>query len=258
MIVLQIVTLGFYEFYWLAVQKKYVERTTKDTLPSTNWLIVAAVLMFIYFVFSVWHLFIPGDDVKNELITLSLIVLFGFASIIIHLIWSIFFYIAANKIIGDRVKLVWLIVYLITFRVSSLIAQFYANRKPNPKTKVPSTRFITISVVLLAFAYIIIPIIVTIGMVFYIGQAVYTTNAAIESDALYQEYDRKAIVLDKQYAGCLEALDEDFPVVAIDDTEAKAYLAAYDACEDIRLEQNKAVDDRDARYDELFESSWEI
>lgn len=69
-----------------------------------------------------------------------------------------------------------------------------------------------------------------------------------EKERQVRDQSSKATRLYQEHQACVKKLDEDFK--ALDSTNQDAYQKAYDTCEAIRLEQNKAVD----TYNQLNQS----
>lgn len=57
MILLSIVTLSYYEVYWLVTQKPYLVKKTGAKLPSSWWLIGSAIATIPFYVFFAFLLF---------------------------------------------------------------------------------------------------------------------------------------------------------------------------------------------------------
>jgi hypothetical protein len=250
MILLQIVTLGFYEFYWLSFQKKYLEKKTKKKLPSNKWLLAICILVGVAYAMDVVIYFVPDESWVLILTLFIAVLVLIFAAAIIRFVWVILFLRAASKVLEPRMTFVWLLILHITLGVGHFVAQHYANKKADPKQKAPTRRFIVLSIVSIVLFYFAIPTTAFIIGAVYIGHIVANSQTMLDNDPRYSEFEKKADLLSKQYDGCVEELDATYRVVT--DENVDAYSSAYDACEAIRIEQNKAVDDRDARSNELL------
>jgi hypothetical protein len=84
---------------------------------------------------------------------------------------------------------------------------------------------------------------IVIGLIVAGGIAVWIFIALPHSEKEQQIRNQSAAAdqLYSQHQACVKKLDQDFK--ALDDTNQEAYQKAYDACEKIREEQNKAVDE---------------
>lgn len=69
-----------------------------------------------------------------------------------------------------------------------------------------------------------------------------------EKERQIRDQSSKATQLYQEHQSCTKKLDQDFK--ALDSTNQDAYQKAYDTCEAIRIEQNKAVD----AYNQLSQS----
>jgi len=84
---------------------------------------------------------------------------------------------------------------------------------------------------------------IVIGLIAIGGVAAWIFIALPHSEKEQHMRNQRATAnqLYSQHQACIKKLDQDFK--ALDDTNQEAYQKAYDACEKIREEQNKAVDE---------------
>lgn len=246
MILLSIVTLGFYELYWVITQRQPLMKKTKIPIHSIKWPIAYFATVFVVTVVST-VISILVSDITTLFITLGIAMLLLILSTIARIWWMWSFLKAAERIVQPRVTFGWLIVHLILVSVSVIfIVQYYANKKKTPKQTRPTRRFVVLSIVSIVVIQVIIPIvIVVLSLVPVLSEIV---PPVIDSPEL-QSLNKATYVLDKEYKGCVHQLDIDYPYVTADNQEK--YLVAYDDCEAARIKQNKAVEDYNALYKKL-------
>lgn len=231
MLILSIVTFFIYETYWFATQRKHLVKKTGVKIPSAWWIVVATAGAWL----SVIGLIIAILVNINALLVSSIV--FGVLIVsfsIIRIVWVWHFLIGAAKIVSPRVTLGWLLVHLFLIGVSVIfILQYYFNRKPNPKQKNPSTKFVVLSLVA------IIAIQGISGVAYFYNEYPQLEKSVMQSQEVI-ELGKQTELLDKKYQACTQQLDSDFPVVT--EENEPDYLQGWDDCDAIRIEQNKAVD----------------
>lgn len=158
-IVLSIITLGIYQLYWLAVQKKYVEKSTSTKLPSTGWLVSVGIGYIPLFIAAVVLGLLPTSNDLSTLLAILLLACFVMAvssyTTVVYIWWSIMFMRGAEKVLAPRFTLVWMIIHLFTTGLGVIIMQYYANRKPRKSQTQPSKRFVTLSIIAIVLPYVI-------------------------------------------------------------------------------------------------------
>lgn len=128
------------------------------------------------------------------------------------------------------------------------IAQYYFNRKPDPKQKQPTRKFVGLSIAAIVFIYLGA---ITTGVI--LGVMDIQNDPQIQSSLAgnkeLNELAKQTVLLEKQYTGCVKQLNESYPY--IDEENELAYNDDEAICEDIRIEQNKAVSAYEALAEKL-------
>jgi len=238
---LYIVSLGFYEFIWLARRRDELTKKTKIKLPSKRWMIGIFIAWIANVAITFALPFFNSDT--GSAIFLAYVILFTLiyvATLVIKLWWLWSFFKAASSAINNKVTFGWLIAYILLLGPAYIfVLQFYFNRKNTSQDK-PTKKFVTLSIigfVLLQVAMFIIALTSMLSMMKDAGliQPRVSHDTPEMVNAL-----KKSSTLDKKYTACINKLNIDF-VEVTNETEA-AYSTAYDNCETIRLEQNQAAD----------------
>lgn len=244
-IVLNIVTLGLYDIVWLAKRRNELAQTTKMKLLPNSLLYISMIGVLVAATgLGVLLLFTEKLGFMWVLVGICVFALLMMGLSLLFLFWLWFFLNAAAKYIGPRVGLGWLIAHaIITGFTYVFVLQYYANRKAKPSQTKPSKKFVNGSIALFivwylaAFAY---------GIV--IGLMYTPPEVVVQDTPVMQELSKKSQLLYKKYQACAQEINTKYEFVS-DETEA-AYLKAYDDCEAVRVEQNKAAADYTKLYKE--------
>jgi hypothetical protein len=254
-ILLSIVTLGVYSFVWLALRRTEIEKTYGLKTPHWLWLalpyiITLATVIPLAIIGAI--LAIGNPQLFTAVILTGLVI--AVLPTFITVWWIARFGAAAAKVIGGRVPTAWAIVlYLICGFVTVPIYQFYFNRFATaklPTKKVgPSVKFIALSVALIAVS-IASNAFSTRDMLNDLQQMQQDMTTQQQNTQKANDLQHQAAQLDQQYQACLHNLENDFYMSEPAD-EAR-YNQAYDECEAIRIDQNRAVDAFEQLNKELF------
>jgi hypothetical protein len=244
MIVIYVVTLGVYGIVWLARRRNELARTTKlKLLPNSMMYGAIAGITVIIAGLTVATINFDTLGFSGLIATYSIAAVFALCVSFLFLWWLWFFLIASTKVVGPRLNLGWLLAHAIITGFSYMfVLQYYFNRKPVASQKSPSKKFVNWSIALF--------------VVYLAGSAAYgavlgftsAPRLEVKETPVMQELSRKSQLLYKKYEACAQEINKVYEVVT-DETEV-AYLKAYDDCEAVRVEQNKAAEEYTKLYKE--------
>lgn len=253
-VLLSIVTFGIYMLVWLVRRRAEMVSKYGQKVPHWLWLIVPAIVVTALIVpFAIVMLLASGTtpDESTALVILALLALVALVSLpayIITLWWVWQFGKAAGNVVNGKTNAIWtLLHYVFLGGVMIYVLQFLFNRAHDPKAlkdqprEKPSTRFVVLSVIFIALS-------------FAGGTAASFMPPTDFENKLFNQVDgieekaKKAEELLTKYEACTEQLEVDFPEVT--EENSAAYDAAYDACDEIRIEQVKAA----TEYHELIQN----
>lgn len=245
---LSIVTLFYYHTYWFCVQRRPLMKESGLSIPSNWWLIGSTIVSTLGVAGALAFSFIFSDDLLLLLVVISLFTLVLMASVAVYIWWVISFLRTADVLLKNRVSLSWMLLHFFFISIDVVfILQYYFNRKANKKQKETSSRFIAFSIIEFVAFYLFF---IALGTALVISSLIVTNPTTGNPEIIFEnkelnELGAKTVLLEKKYNGCIEDLDATYPTIT--DENEQAYLDGYDACEEIRIEQNKAVDE----YNEL-------
>jgi hypothetical protein len=237
---LSIITLGIYTLFWIIRRRQEMVTIYKQAIPHAGWIVAVVVLSYIGSGLSWGAEYLPDAPLQAIAVVIALILLtVGF---VISVWWIWRFSKAAAYVTAGRVPAGWsFVLYLLASPViMAMILQHYFNQAAQPsKLQDNPPAKASPKLKLLALALIIIPM---IGYIWYgISSSQTTFKQVIEQQNQINEYSEKAGRLAKDHQACVDKLNQDYKEVTSENQVA--YQKAYDACEEIRKEQNKAVDD---------------
>lgn len=245
MTVLYVLTLGIYGIVWLARRRNELAQVIKQKLLP-NSMIYGAIVGMTAIIAGLTVATINVESLGFS----GLIAIYSVAAVLalcvsfLFLWWLWFFLIASIKVVGPRLNLGWLLAHAVITGFSYMfVLQYYFNRKSTAGQKSPSKKFVNWSIALF--------------VVYLAGSGVYgavlgfTSAPLIEvkETPIMQELSKKSQLLYKKYEACAQEINKVYEIVT-DETEA-AYLKAYDDCEAVRVEQNKAAEE----YTELYKEA---
>lgn len=236
---LLVITLGIYGLIWLAMRRNEIVERYKIQLPPW-WLVVLPIAALLPAVFVATYVSVALLPLRAGIITATFIDLVIFSVACgVSFWWMQRFASAVEQITAGKMPVRWTMLYWTFTMVGVIIVlQHFFNSLPNKKYKSrarqPSRQFIVLSV--LSFA-----ITTLVSTAFFIGVLFLTTDTPTESEsAEITKLSKQADLLSKKYNYCTSQLDEKYPSVS-PEQEAE-YGKGYDACENIRLEQNAAAE----------------
>lgn len=239
--VYNILTLGIYSIIWTVKRRDEMVTTYKQSIPSASWFIVAAVSYYVLSIVSYIDMFFGNDitSVVTALIVLPLLL----AAFIIGIWWMWKFSKAAAYVTGGRMPAGWtLVLFILTeSAVVSLFLQYFFNRAEQP-SKLSSKTEARSSVKFKLVALLVI--LAASGLAIWVSILTFPTEEiqqTIDQQSEMTTWQQKASQLAGEHKACVTKLDQDFKEVTSDNETA--YQKAFDACEVIRKEQNKAVDE---------------
>lgn len=243
MIALYLITLGVYGFVWLAKRRNEIVRHYKLAVPHWLWIVlpIAIACAATVAVSFALVLMMPLEQALYGIAALAgslFLAVFG-----ISIWWMVRFGRAAEQITQGKVPVLWTVLYWIFLGAVALyMLQYFFNRAPNKSIhhnnaqQRPTKRFVVWSIVAFALvtAVSVADVVYTLNTPGFLGVDI---ERAKEIDAI----GKKAEELNTQYLACIEQLNLKYPEL----TEAQEadYNKGYDACEKVRLEQNKAVEE---------------
>jgi len=241
MIALSIVTFGIYNIVWFARRRDEMVENYKVSIPDWRWLIGPWLLSIAILLILV---FIQANSPSLAGIVIIFIALMISSTAVsgIFLWWIWHFGKAAEKITQGKITLVWVILYVLLLSgCIQYVLQYRFNRLPKSnaittKKYQPSKRFVQYSITAIVTLNVI-----AFGAGIVLGM-IGTYPPAIVQDkpsAKYLESNR----LLREYYGCMDKLDTDFPGEITEGPQEEAYNKAFDACEAIRIKQNSAADE---------------
>lgn len=244
-LLLFIVTLSIYGYYWLARSRREIMEQYKVKIPHWIWLVappVVAVLTLFPLAFiamgatgklSGTYLIVLG------VLLLEILVVYGIG---IWWMWKYGRY--AERLTQGRVSLGWIITYWIVFPLAViLMLQYSYNRTPkvkdlNAKPKYKPTKKFSI----LAYLGLAAVLVTSVGSYYMFPEDTDWQADQAESLLIDGKYNKQLDLL-KKYNACNDKLNKDYPAETIAPEEEESYAVAFDTCENIRIEQNAAVDD---------------
>jgi hypothetical protein len=244
MTVLYVLTLGIYGIVWLARRRNELAQVTKQKLLPNSMMYGAIVGMTAIIAgLTVATINVESLGFSGLIATYSVAAVLALCVSFLFLWWLWFFLIASIKVVGPRLNLGWLLAHAVITGFSYMfVLQYYFNRKSTSGQKSPSKKFVNWSIALF--------------VVYLAGSGVYgavlgfTSAPLIEvkETPIMQELSKKSQLLYKKYEACAQEINKVYEIVT-DETEA-AYLKAYDDCEAVRVEQNKAAEEYTKLYKE--------
>lgn len=239
-LVLSIVTAGIYTIIWLARRRNELVENYGQKVPHWLWILLPSLIALVLFfpLIIVLALLVKDPALLAASATWGSVALFV-VPFIISIWWITKFSQAAARVVANRVPAGWAVfLYILCGFFTSGVQQFFFNRyakKTLPKEQVgPSVRFVILS-----------SIAITVSLIVNIWS--FTTFPG-DYEQLKVDLTHNAELLEKvnrlatEYDACIEKLERDHPGDLTAENEA-AYNQAYDACEEIRIEQNKAADE---------------
>jgi glucan phosphoethanolaminetransferase (alkaline phosphatase superfamily) len=249
--VLTIVTLGIYQYFWLASRRKELIDKTKLQIPHIAWLIVPAVVGLLvvmsFFVAAITTSMFTQDSKEFNLllVTVMAVLLVIIAAFTISCWWFWKFGKAVEQVTKGKVTANWSFAYWVFFGPAmAIMQQYFFNQLPYKTKQKPSRRFIAWSVAAMA---------VSLAISIFPASSFPADFENLQKDseamdAEIKEYNDKFKLSQRLYAehnSCIAKLDADYPVEKLTDENIDAYNSAYDACEEIRVRQNKAAQEAD-------------
>jgi hypothetical protein len=247
-----LVTLGIYGLYWFGRTRNELNEKYDQNVPHWLWLvlplILAAMLIFpamILLIAGAFALDIPASGILVGFYVIpALIVGIPF---VISSWWMWRFGKAMNNVLNGRIPAGWtLALYIFNGPWVALFHQYYLNRvKLHAQTNVlhpikPSKRFLK---------YTSIAIGVSLGLTATsftswpkdFEDAKQSANEIDGYNERVEAYNKRVNDYTKQYTTCIDDLNVAYPEVT-EENESQ-YLQGYNACEDIRLEQERFIKD---------------
>lgn len=246
-IALSIATLGIYSFIWLACRRNEITDQYKIKLPSNGWIIASAILVYLgsFSAMAVILSFMLGL-IPSVWVTITIAIAPFILAYVLGLWFITHFGAAIARITGGRIPLWWtILLYLPLYTFVLFVYQFFINRLSVAPPKLakhtgPTIQFTALSVVAAALLY-------TLTFASYKdlprdletakSQTPQMSQIIKDASALSQKADQ----LQKEYDSCLAALERKYPGELTSENEA-AYQTSYEACEEIRIEQNNTVE----------------
>lgn len=217
-----------------------------------GWLVSAYAVAFTGGMVLTLLPFFLGESPLFWPLAIALVVISYLIPTIIEIWWTISFSRSAAKVIGNRVPTIWSVFLLAMPFTQAFILQYYFNRyatKTLPKKPVgPSTKFKILALI------IIIPGIIWNGWLI-VNMPNDLETLRKEAIAMRDEFNKgfekgfdksfkiqslqeKASTLEQSYHSCRDRIDYNYGKIPEDKVDAE-----YEKCEQIRIEQNKAVDE---------------
>lgn len=244
-ILLSIVTFEIYSIVWFVRRRSELISNYKLKVPHWGWLLAPSAIGSILTVPVSLMVIGTIKDEDSQMLVITGFILFWLCIVFFVNCWWLWkFGRASQTITNGRITPFWLLIlYASVGGLATGILQYYFNRCL-PRTKLkkmpterPSRRFMALALVLLVISSAFGVWVVTVDMpTDEIG------SRAGEANALYEKQER----LYKEYEDCIKQLDAVYPESEITPEDEAEYNQGYDACESIRIEQNKAVDDYEA------------
>ncbi len=237
---LNLITLHIYGIIWLARRRNEMVKHQKMTLPHWLWLVVpfATVAISIVAVGTIAIFMMTEEQVV--LILIPAIIVPAVIAFAISIWWILQFGRAANRATKGRVPAMWTVLYWIFLgNIAIFMLQYWINRTPKGNVRQhPSRRFIVWSVT----AFLVVSVISVVDFIYVISIDNWP-SADIEKAREIDNLGKKASELNTRYLECIERLNLKYPeLTAMQEAD---YNKGYAACEQIRLEQNRTVEQQE-------------
>lgn len=238
MVGLYVITLGIYSIVWMAKRRTELMRHTKVVIPHWLWLVIPIVLTITGMLATILvGRFIGLDEVVSLLLSMLVFSVGSLVAFAISLWWMHCFGKAVEVATHGKFPYIWTMLYWIFLGVVTLFAQqYWLNRtKKGEKNAAPTKRFITLSIVVICLSFVVGGVLTMVSVATSISlngdDIEMITEKSAESERLYKDHEK-----------CMKQLEADFPGDLTEDNEAD-YGERYDKCEDIRMRQNKVVEE---------------
>lgn len=248
LILFTVVSLGYYPLFWLARRRNEMVAQYKLSIPAWQWIVLPPILMVPFSFIVTYVLILSLGTSLAILISLGIVFMPVFAYLGLSIWWVQKFGAAVEKISNGRLSAMWILIYwlFIGFYFIFVVQPFLNSAPANLTTKKqekPSRRFVKTSIIVLSVVSVLLAALFAGTLIFSIGSSLGSTQRVGDSGDTKRLSDLgiRADALNRRYESCVKELEKTYP----DITEAQQdrYVEDYTACEDIRLEQNKAADE---------------